>query len=297
VSMVPLWSGREVRALRAARRMSVREFATHLGVSDRMVSKWEAGGDAIRPRPLNQAALDTSLGMASADVRNRFTRIALRHSLDTSHPSDEVGRVRHLLRHPLDGKLMTLIEAGPFRPTGDRGTLWLPAYYIDLHATTRREFDQFLVATEGGFDHLALAALEPESTVDPPEIFDDKGPIDRTPVDRTPVDRTPVDRTSVAWDPAARVPRPTGKPAGSDDQPMIGISREEALTYARWTGKTLPTVDEWDRAQRGREGVVSSGIAEWCLSSNGLVRRGRGREKTGFRCSTPLLEMLALLAI
>ena len=33
---VPLWSGREVRALREARRMSVREFAAHLGVSDRM---------------------------------------------------------------------------------------------------------------------------------------------------------------------------------------------------------------------------------------------------------------------
>jgi DNA-binding transcriptional regulator YiaG len=42
VATVPLWSGREVRALREARRMSVREFAAHLGVSDRMVSKWEA---------------------------------------------------------------------------------------------------------------------------------------------------------------------------------------------------------------------------------------------------------------
>ena len=60
MSTVPYWSGREVRALREARRMSVREFAAHLGISDRMVSKWEAGGDTIRPRPLNQAALDTS---------------------------------------------------------------------------------------------------------------------------------------------------------------------------------------------------------------------------------------------
>ena len=66
MSTVPYWSGREVRALREARRMSVREFAAHLGISDRMVSKWEAGGETIRPRPLNQAALDTSLSMASA---------------------------------------------------------------------------------------------------------------------------------------------------------------------------------------------------------------------------------------
>ena len=69
MSTVPYWSGREVRALREARRMSVREFAAHLGISDRMVSKWEAGGDTIRPRPLNQAALDTSLSMASPDIR------------------------------------------------------------------------------------------------------------------------------------------------------------------------------------------------------------------------------------
>ena len=57
MAAVAVWSGREVRALRQARRMSVREFAAHLGISDRMVSKWEAGGDSIRPRSLNQAAL------------------------------------------------------------------------------------------------------------------------------------------------------------------------------------------------------------------------------------------------
>jgi len=28
-----------------------------------MVSKWEAGGESIRPRPVNQAALDTSLAL------------------------------------------------------------------------------------------------------------------------------------------------------------------------------------------------------------------------------------------
>ncbi|MGH3433573.1 MAG: hypothetical protein ACRDQB_12135 [Thermocrispum sp.] len=34
--------------------MSVREFAQHLGVSDRMVSKWEAAGGQIRPRPVTR---------------------------------------------------------------------------------------------------------------------------------------------------------------------------------------------------------------------------------------------------
>jgi len=55
--------------------MSVHAFAEHLGVSDRMVSKWEAGGDEIYPRAGNQAALDTSLAMAGPEVRARFERM------------------------------------------------------------------------------------------------------------------------------------------------------------------------------------------------------------------------------
>ena len=67
-----VWTGHEVRLLREARRTSAREFAAHLGVSDRMVSKWEAAGRGIRPRPVNQQALDTSLRQADPDARERF---------------------------------------------------------------------------------------------------------------------------------------------------------------------------------------------------------------------------------
>lgn len=70
--VVVQWSGREVRALRRARRMSIRDFAEHLGVSDRMVSKWEAGREHIHPRQVNQAALDESLQRAEPHERERF---------------------------------------------------------------------------------------------------------------------------------------------------------------------------------------------------------------------------------
>jgi transcriptional regulator with XRE-family HTH domain len=66
------WTGIEIRMLRLAMRMSVREFSAHLGVSDRMVSKWEAGGASIVPRHINQAALDTCLARAAAEVQARF---------------------------------------------------------------------------------------------------------------------------------------------------------------------------------------------------------------------------------
>src|SRR5262249_57465860 len=79
------WTGAEVRILRHARRMSIREFARHLGVSDRMVSKWEAGGSGIRPRPANQEALDESLRRCGPSERSRFDG-ALHGIPEDTHP-------------------------------------------------------------------------------------------------------------------------------------------------------------------------------------------------------------------
>lgn len=66
------WTAAEIRALRQARRMSVRGFAAHLGVSDRTVSKWEDTDNAVHLRCVSQALLDTSLYRAEPVVRRRF---------------------------------------------------------------------------------------------------------------------------------------------------------------------------------------------------------------------------------
>lgn len=142
---VPQWTGKEIRALREARRMSVRAFAAHLGVSDRMVSKWESSGDTVRPRSLNQAALDTSLASCNAETRARFERLAggTTVHIEGVHPG---GSVRHLVRHPIDGKLMTLIESGPWSPP-ESDPIWLPAYYIDVLPTSCADYGQFVAVT------------------------------------------------------------------------------------------------------------------------------------------------------
>lgn len=75
VITVRTWTGQEVRALRGARRMSVRGFAGYLGVNERVVSNWEARGRSITPRPVNQQALDTCLNEASDDERSRFASL------------------------------------------------------------------------------------------------------------------------------------------------------------------------------------------------------------------------------
>jgi len=94
MATVSTWSGREARALREALRLSVRGFAAYLGVNERTVTKWEAGGISARPRPDLQAALDTALEQASGEAVARFeTAIrtgqpaAENRGLPTSRPS------------------------------------------------------------------------------------------------------------------------------------------------------------------------------------------------------------------
>jgi tetratricopeptide (TPR) repeat protein len=71
--------------------MSVRAFAAHLGVSERIVSKWEAGARKIQPRPVNQSALDVSLAASDQDVQTRFAS-----ALEAGHPlSEGVGYPPH----------------------------------------------------------------------------------------------------------------------------------------------------------------------------------------------------------
>lgn len=72
MTTVPRWTGREARALRDAKRMTVREFAAHLGVAARTVSKWDLGWDRHVPGPESQAMLDTVLRRAGDAERERF---------------------------------------------------------------------------------------------------------------------------------------------------------------------------------------------------------------------------------
>src|SRR5262249_26633365 len=125
-------------------------FAAHIGVSERMVSKWEAGGETISPRPVNQAALDTSLARSSTNVQDRFAVLITLQS--DRVPGQRVDAPPELVetnqvRHPTDGRLMVYVEEGTFLAGPNDEPNWLPGYWIDVFPITNADYARFSTAT------------------------------------------------------------------------------------------------------------------------------------------------------
>ncbi len=146
ITLLDKWTGAEVRALRLARRMSLVEFAAHLGVDDRLVSKWEAGGAKVRPRPVNQAALDTSLSRLTNDERLRFTERVSPDMVSETRDTD-VPVQPTTTRHPIDGKLMTWIPAGIYLSGLQETVEWVDGFFIDIFPVTNSDYARFVAAT------------------------------------------------------------------------------------------------------------------------------------------------------
>lgn len=96
--------------------MSIREFAAHLGVHERLVSKWEAGGARVHPRPVNQAALDTSLARSDEVVRARFAALVDQPLIDRPAPDiDSRPADSARAKYSSDAELLALVDTGAMR--------------------------------------------------------------------------------------------------------------------------------------------------------------------------------------
>ncbi|MFI9081187.1 SUMF1/EgtB/PvdO family nonheme iron enzyme [Streptomyces sioyaensis] len=147
--LVTQWTGREVKALREAARMSLMDLAEKLGVSDRIISKWERGGSESIPRMVNQAALDTLLAEAGPDVHGRFIGLLSvndpvpRQLID---PAETPVMSGQYVKHPRDGKLMARIPEGIYLAGETDEPVWVDEFHIDTFPTTNADYARFCTA-------------------------------------------------------------------------------------------------------------------------------------------------------
>jgi len=242
------------------------------------------------------------------------------------------GAWRHLGKTPLDGVpvprglLQWKVEKTGYAPAEDvgPGPFWRPNFHFKLLPSDDRVPGMVRVtaSTEPftlfipGLDHLPPVKLN-DFWIDRTEVtnrdfkkFIDDGGYRRPELWREPFVK---DGRTLSFEEAIALFRDaTGQPgpvtwelgaypAGQDEYPVGGVSWFEAAAYARWAGKSLPTIYHWSRAADQRisaevvpasnfkgKGLAAAGssggqtrsgtvdmagnVKEWCANASGTKR-------------------------
>lgn len=122
-------------------------------------------------------------------------------------------------------------------------------FWIDRHEVTNAQFARFVAAT--GYVTLAERGLDPATHPDADGDLLTPGSVVFVP---------PVNAGEQWWQyvhgASWRQPSGSGSTiAGKDNHPVVHVAYEDALAYAHWLGRTLPTEAQWEFAARaGRHG-------------------------------------------
>lgn len=129
---------------------------------------------------------------------------------------------------PKDGKEMVYIPEGEFLYGENKEKVSLPAYWIDKTPVTNAEFVRFV----GETGYVTTA--------------------EKTGIGCANIRGKWEDIEGANW----RYPdgHGLGDIESKADHPVVQVSWEDAVAYAEWAGKRLPTEQEWEKAARGRDG-------------------------------------------
>ena len=148
---------------------------------------------------------------------DRYAFVLLREAADNIAEADAA------VAWPAVAEKMALVPTGVVpivHANGAVGPVEIDAFYLDRHPVTNRQYQRFVDA--GGYDSLEIW---------PKEVW----PSVMKLMDRT---HQPGPR---GWE--------NGKPpANKLDHPVVGVCWAEAVAYATWVGKRLPTAAEWQKA-------------------------------------------------